>query len=1335
MTNPLAKLLLAAALTATAVSPAAATSVTPLTNEEVLATADSIIVGTVLSSSTRATGARGQMIVTDYVVRVDRVLSDDGTVAATQRAGNVTLTFAGGDLVLPDGQTRGVDVHGVPKLEAGDQAFFFLAAPARRGFTPLVGMHQGLMQIRTIDGVARVTQEAGCCERDSGDGVIRRPFMAKLTPANFPGFTPEEFAAQIISTLPKVREIPGLRRLTPPLKDPRGTNVFQGDELPLSTIGGNINTSNAASIIVGAGPGGWDEQSAVPPAPAERTLLTPRTGDETTLSVAAPYAPRYGFTRAVPNLPIVFNIPPALNAAWNNGFNETLGYWNFYGNDVFRRYTNPNNTLGANNSRNETGFLSDQQMRDEYNYPWGATTFAVCISWSVNNRIVESDIMFNPAWSWTNDRATAYGNASTVYFQTVSLHEQGHAFGRSHSWISNPNYGSPSVMNYWSRPFYLTEAYRVFADDAESIRAAYPDRVIPRNDAVLAMWSMQGSSGSNSNLARDLVMSPTTVQQGASLSIQNMHAENAGTAGRDITADFYLCPVARSFSGAIYAGSSYVGNFPRFSSAGYSRSITVPAGTPPGQYYVATAVNDDYNFNSQAWSQNRVTVVAPPPPPGPSNDFRANAWWISQGTWYGATTNATVDGSASCGNSNATPDIWYRIQMPYSGRLEVDSCGSSYDTVVSLYYYEFGVFFARDCDDDSAPCGANASLANDYFGEGSIAYIRVSGYNGNRGNVQINVRAIPANDTCEAPATVGAGTWYGNTTSATASNYPASCHTSATGDIWYSYTPSCAGLVVLDTIGSNFDTVLSIYEGCGGAEVTCNDDSFGGYQSQVSFYASADVTYSIRLGGYLAATGNTVLHVYPPQVDNDLCAAASTIGDGTNTFDTRCATTQGANLDAACGLGDTPVVADVWYYYVAPTDGAAYLSFCDLTFDAVAAIYDTSVGCPADGTTQIVCGVTTEGCPASPTVSFNVSAGVAYWVRIGGYYGGPLDLPSGTGSFTLTSVPGGPANDSCGFAQVLASSPATAAFDGTLVAATNDGTAVGDPELGAGPDVWYTWTAPCEGTMIVNTCGTYSTSGVDTLISLHSACPGTPENTLNSALDSAQVACELHSPQDAEVTLGVTSGQKVLIRIAAQDPAGVLGAITGSVRFIVSGDEPSAPVAVANGATNICTNGALVTDLGDGFEWADTFYVYQPGCLGTATASICAAPIETRLAIYKYDYDAGQIGAQLGYTYNDGPVCPGAGSSLTIPVTDAAYYIVRVGSQSDAALTLELSCTPDAAPCAADFNQDGGIDGADVDAFFEAWVAADVTADVDQNGGVDGSDVDAFFLVWSAGGC
>ncbi|MBS0197872.1 MAG: S8 family serine peptidase [Planctomycetes bacterium] len=54
-------------------------------------------------------------------------------------------------------------------------------------------------------------------------------------------------------------------------------------------------------------------------------------------------------------------------------------------------------------------------------------------------------------------------------------------------------------------------------------------------------------------------------------------------------------------------------------------------------------------------------------------------------------------------------------------------------------------------------------------------------------------------------------------------------------------------------------------------------------------------------------------------------------------------------------------------------------------------------------------------------------------------------------------------------------------------------------------------------------------------------------------------------------------------------------------------------------------------------------------------------------------------------------------------------------------------------PCVADFNGDGGVDGADVEAFFAVWGAGDSRADIDLNGGVDGADVAAFFDLWGAG--
>jgi uncharacterized membrane protein len=55
--------------------------------------------------------------------------------------------------------------------------------------------------------------------------------------------------------------------------------------------------------------------------------------------------------------------------------------------------------------------------------------------------------------------------------------------------------------------------------------------------------------------------------------------------------------------------------------------------------------------------------------------------------------------------------------------------------------------------------------------------------------------------------------------------------------------------------------------------------------------------------------------------------------------------------------------------------------------------------------------------------------------------------------------------------------------------------------------------------------------------------------------------------------------------------------------------------------------------------------------------------------------------------------------------------------------------------CPADFNHDGGVDGADVESFFGCWSDGLSDADVNEDGGVDGADVELFFTSWEAGGC
>src|SRR6185369_15380298 len=97
-------------------------------------------------------------------------------------------------------------------------------------------------------------------------------------------------------------------------------------------------------------------------------------------------------------------------------------------------------------------------------------------------------------------------------------------------------------------------------------------------------------------------------------------------------------------------------------------------------------------------------------------------------------------------------------------------------------------------------------------------------------------------------------------------------------DVWYLWWPSCSGGVVIDTLGSSFDTVLSVHSGCPGTAantVACNDDlSPGpGVASRLAFNAAAGRIYYIRVAGYLGSAGTYTLHIVEDNAPaNDNCA-------------------------------------------------------------------------------------------------------------------------------------------------------------------------------------------------------------------------------------------------------------------------------------------------------------------------------------------------------------------------------------------------------------------------------------------------------------------------------
>jgi hypothetical protein len=93
------------------------------------------------------------------------------------------------------------------------------------------------------------------------------------------------------------------------------------------------------------------------------------------------------------------------------------------------------------------------------------------------------------------------------------------------------------------------------------------------------------------------------------------------------------------------------------------------------------------------------------------------------------------------------------------------------------------------------------------------------------------------------------------------------------------------------------------------------------------------------------------------------------------------------------------------------------------------------------------------------------------------------------------------------------------------------------------------------------------------------------------------------------------------------------------------------------------------------------------------------------------------------------------GDALVQPV-DICYNAIDGLIYTANRLTFQLGVLPAGGPaCPADYNQDGGIDGSDIEAFFVDWEAGLSGADTNQDGGIDGADIGAFFTLWSAGGC
>jgi hypothetical protein len=229
------------------------------------------------------------------------------------------------------------------------------------------------------------------------------------------------------------------------------------------------------------------------------------------------------------------------------------------------------------------------------------------------------------------------------------------------------------------------------------------------------------------------------------------------------------------------------------------------------------------------------------------------------------------------------------------------------------------------------------------------------------------------------------------------------CETVPAATVWYRYTPPTTGMVRLSTLGSSYDTILTVYTGTRGSltQVGCNDQVTGTITSLLTLRMTAGTTYHIMLGGDFGSVGDLRFSA------QDVTGLVPVNDD----FDNAIPVVRVRFLDRQDNrvnfpAPDDPVTCDpnvggtIWYRYIAPADGTATFSTFGSNIDTILALYTGTRG----NLTQVACN-DDGGSGVTSLVTLNVTAGVTYYVLIGGDAGTTGDMRF-IADVSLASAPG-----------------------------------------------------------------------------------------------------------------------------------------------------------------------------------------------------------------------------------------------------------------------------------------------------------------------------------------
>ncbi len=300
-------------------------------------------------------------------------------------------------------------------------------------------------------------------------------------------------------------------------------------------------------------------------------------------------------------------------------FNDAMWTWNRFM-DIYRK-TESDGTIGLNYNDELAGWPDDDTLHEIYgeDISWG-TDAAFCLMRTIESgnpecpEILESDIMFNPAYSWTDDHDLALGNSDVLLLAPIVMHELGHSWGYQFGkYEETYDYDELSVMHsYYSG--IVEDGQGIHRADAYLLRRNYNDQTSILSIKDIGVESYYADAGlvnsttdkSHYNWGDSITLKNVTVENMSYSSVSNLRIRFFLSEDRNITNDDYqLGKNDKYWYWSTFSGENY---------SVYDYTTTVPSDISAGTYYVGAMVTvdgdkeDDFTSNNSTSFYNSITL-------------------------------------------------------------------------------------------------------------------------------------------------------------------------------------------------------------------------------------------------------------------------------------------------------------------------------------------------------------------------------------------------------------------------------------------------------------------------------------------------------------------------------------------------------------------------------------------------------------------------------------------------------------------------------------------------------------------------------------------------------